>query len=409
MIEHTSMSSDNYIDELRDSLLLVVLAIPIGIVIGILDTLFGRLLLAIGDFRTAHMLVLLPFLSLAGLLIVYCYTSFGGESGKGMGLVFAAGHDDSREIPLRLIPFVTIGTWLTHLFGGSAGREGVAVQIGAAVSHYIGKRILVKNAPKILLIAGMAAGFSGLFRTPVAAVLFALEVLTVGTIEVAALFPAIAAAYAACTTSRLLGLEKFSFALQTDVAFDWATGWKLSVLGALFGIVGGLFAAFLKWGREFSAQKLPNPLRRVIVLGVALTLLLLICRLGRYTGLGTNLIEAAFSGGDIYFYDWILKMVFTVVTLAAGFQGGEVTPLFSIGASLGVLLADPFGLPVELAAALGYASVFGGATNTFFAPVLIGAEVFGYEYLPFFFVVCAVAYLFNGNQCIYSGQKAKSV
>ena len=147
---------------------------------------------------------------------------------------------------------------------------------------------------------------------------------------------------------------------------------------------------------------------RIAVMGVGLSIAFLLLGQGRYSGLGTNLIEACFAQQPIYAWDWALKLLLTVLTLAAGFQGGEVTPLFSIGACLGSVLAGLVGLPVPVAAALGYAAVFGGASNTLLAPMLIGAEVFGFSYLPCFFVVCAVAYVFNANQCIYPLQRRKS-
>lgn len=137
-------------------------------------------------------------------------------------------------------------------------------------------------------------------------------------------------------------------------------------------------------------------------MGIGLSILFIILYCGRYSGLGTNLINLSFNNGVIYKYDWILKFILTILTLAAGFQGGEVTPLFSIGASLGVALGNIFNLPIEFVAALGYASVFGSATNTLFAPIFIGAEVFGYSYMPYFFIVCSIAYAFNKNKSIYS-------
>jgi len=386
-------------------ILLGIAGIPIGAVIGALDALFGTVLLKITDIRNLHPVYFIPFLSLAGIVISYSYLKFGGKSSKGMNLIFEVGHGRDEVIPLRLIPFIISGTWLTHLFGGSAGREGVAVQIGATFSHWAGKKLPIKNASNIFLVTGMAAGFAGLFETPIAAVVFAMEVLVAGALEYRALLPAITASFTASTVSRLLGLEKFTFALngKGDLSIDII--WKLIVLGLIFGIVGGTFAWVLKWVKGFLAKKLENPIVRIAIAGVFLSILFLIFHKGRYSGLGTNLIAGSFQGGQIYSYDWILKFILTILTLAAGFQGGEVTPLFSIGASLGVLLAGIFHLPIELVAALGYVSVFGSATNTFFAPVIIGGEVFGYEYLPYFFIVCAFAYIFNMNKSIYSLQK----
>ena len=389
----------------KELLLLGLLGIPIGLVVGGIDAVFGRVLLAITDFRNGHPMQLIPFLALAGALIAFCYLKFGGKSSKGMNLIFEAGHGEEEVIPLKLIPFIITGTWITHLFGGSAGREGVAVQIGATFSHWVGRKIPLKNSSHIFLVTGMAAGFAGLFETPIAAVFFAMEVLVAGALEYQALLPAITAAFTASATSQFLGLEKFSFALTGKIDMNFPNMGKMILLGILFGVVGGAFAWTLKCMKKKFAQTWKQPVIRIFIIGLILSILLLLLYQGRYAGLGTNLIHASFYGEDILSYDWILKFLLTIVTLAAGFQGGEVTPLFSIGASLGAVIAPVLGVPVEIAAALGYAGVFGSATNTFLAPVLIGTEVFGFSYLPHFFVVCAFAYLFNLNKSIYSLQK----
>ena len=390
----------------RDTLLLTLIALPLGLAIGAMDALFGRVLLSVTAFRMAHVYSLLPFLGLVGVGIVWCYQKVGGTSGKGMTLLFEAGHGDTQDIPLRLIPLVMVSTWLTHLFGGSAGREGVAVQIGGTLAHGVGKHLPIPNAGRQLLIAGMAAGFAGLFRTPIAATFFALEVLTAGVLEYSALLPALVASFSASACSGLLGLEKFTVALTDQVAFSAPLVGKLLLFGLVFGMAGGLFAFVLHKLKALFAQYLPNPLLRIFLFGVLVSGFSLLCWEGRYSGLGTNLIAMSFDSG-IFSWDFALKWIFTVVTLAAGFQGGEVTPLFSIGASLGVLLGTLCGLPTAFVAALGYAAVFGSASNTLLAPTLIGGEVFGFAYLPYFFVVCAVAYLCNGGSCIYPLQKGR--
>lgn len=386
-----------------------VYGISIGVAAGILTAVFGRVLLAAGDFRDLHPVWRLPFLAPAGLLIVFVYEKYGKQSQKGMGLVFRAGHGEREKIPMRLIPLVMAATWITHLFGGSAGREGVAVQIGAALGQksadFLPQRLKPERADRLFLIAGMAAGFAGLFRTPAAAVLFAMEVLVVGKLQYQALLPAVTAAFTASMVSGFLGLEKFTVNLTGAVTVNAANLCKLIAAGILFGLAGKLFAVSLSFAKNKLAACFPNPYLRIGITGVFLTVSLLLFWQGRYSGLGTNLIQASFFGEEIYGADWTLKLVFTVVTLAAGFQGGEVTPLFSIGASLGIVLAGILGLPAAFTAALGYAAVFGSATGTFLAPVLIGAEVFGYEYLPFFFLVCAFARAAGGKSSIYPLQK----
>lgn len=389
-----------------DTLLLGLIAIPIGVAVGAIDAIFGLVLLQLTAFRMAHTFWLVPFLCVVGAGIVWCYQKIGGTSIKGMALIFEVGHGMTEDIPLRLIPLTILGTWLTHLFGGSAGREGVAIQIGGTLAHGIGKRLPIQNAGKLLLITGMAAGFAALFRTPIAATLFAVEMLTAGKLEYKAMLPALIASYVASYISGLLGLEKFVFPLYWTPAVSGMLILQLFLLGIAFGVTGGLFALSLHKLKAYLAKVLQNPIRRILLIGIGISTFSLLCWGGRYSGLGTNLISMSFGTG-VLSWDFALKFLFTIVTLAAGFQGGEVTPLFSIGATLGVSLGTLLGLPPAFAAALGYAAVFGSATNTLLAPMLIGAEVFGYNYLPFFFVVCTLAYVCNGNFSIYALQKGR--
>lgn len=389
---------------MKRTLVLTAAAIPTGVAVGAVDALFGRVLLYLGAVRDAHTAWFLPFLGVAGALMAWSYRRFGAGCENGMGMVFEAGHANREEIPLRLAPFVMCATWLTHLFGGSAGREGVAVQLGAVISHRVGRLLRVEDAPRLMLITGISAGFAGLFRTPFAATAFAMEVLTVGRLEHRALPPAALAALCASVTSGLLGLEKFELAVSPVTAWDTLLLLKLAALGVVFGLVGAAFAFCLRSAKKTAQNRLKSPVLRAFSMGVILSAVLFVLYRGRYCGLGTNLISASLSGETVYAWDWALKLALTVLTLAAGFQGGEVTPLFSIGASLGAVLAGVFGLPVPLCAALGYAAVFGSASNTLLAPALIGAEVFGWANAPAFLIVCAAAYAVNGSRSIYSGQ-----
>lgn len=390
------------------SLKYVLLAILTGVLVGIIDAVFGRGLLAISDFRTTHYLYLIPFLPFAGLLITWMYHHFSETSLKGMTLVFETGQKKRDDIPLFLIPLVMFGTWITHLFGGSAGREGVAVQIGATLSHALGRRFHLPKDNRVMLITGMAAGFGGLFQTPLAAVFFSMEVIVAGKIQYEALLPALIASYTAAYTSHTLGLEKFYVPLKDTLKISDANmAARLVILGILFGLAGRSFSFLLAKSKKIFAEKMTNPYIRIGVSSIPLALILFLLYNGRYSGLGTNLISAAFSDGTIYPYDWILKLLLTVLTLAIGYQGGEVTPLFSIGASLGIVLGGSLGLSPVHCAALGYAAVFAGATNTLFAPVLIGLEVFGTNDMVPFLIVCIFAYLVNGDNSIYASQEVR--
>ena len=403
---------------------LVAVALVLGAIVGTLTVFFGQVLDRVGAIRDANPLYWIPALALGGIAIVFTYKKIGKGSERGMGIIFDVAHGKEKEVPLRLIPLIMVTTWVTHLFGGSSGREGVAMQIGATLGHNISSKIHVENAPRILLVAGMAAGFAGLFQTPLAAIAISLEILLAGHLEMAALLPAAVAAFTACKVSQMFGESSvitmndifpndITRIIWNDSGLDIYFILRLAVLGVIFGIVGGGFAKILHLSKKFFAEKFPNPVKRVAIMGIALSALLLLCWQGRYSGLGTNLTDMIFSGSaqdtanSIYAWDWLLKMLFTIVTLSVGFQGGEVTPLFTIGATLGTAVATIAGVPLPLAAALGYAAVFGAATNTLFAPILVGAEIFGFDLLPAFFIVCTVAYVCNGGQCIYGQKKIR--
>ncbi len=396
------------LDNYREILYHTLIAAFIGIIVGIIDTIFGLGLLKVSEIRDNNLFIFVPLLPLAGIGIVLLYRKFSNHSLKGMSLLFDTGCGENDKIPKMLIPLVMVSTWLTHLFGGSAGREGVAVQLGGAISHNIGRKLKLKDNARVLMIAGMAAGFAGLFQTPLAATFFAMEVMMAGSLVYEALLPALAGSFVASFTSHTLGLEKFSFIIKDNLEINFSTIIKLVIIGILFGLVGGGFAHILDSSKRFFARIMVNPISRIFIMGCGISILLLVLGMGRYTGLGLNLIGASFNGGNINFYDWFFKFALTILTLSAGYQGGEVTPLFAIGATLGVVAASILGLPPMLIGALGYAAVFGSATNTLLAPILIGVEIFGSNNTLLFVIVCSIAYVFNGNRSIYKSQKAYS-
>ena len=382
-----------------------VAGVVIGVIAGIMDTIFGKVLLAVTSFREAHVMTLVPFLPAAGLLTVWMYRKISPKSLGGMSLIFETGVEENEEIPKALIPLIMLSTWMTHLFGGSAGRVGVTIQIGATISHSIGRKLGKKADPKIFLLMGMSAGFAGLFQTPLAATFFALEVMVVGALFYEAMLPAMVAAFASSFTAKMLGLHKFVVKFEDPLTYNAKTVAKLIFIAILFGIAGRIFSYLLAAAKEKLAVWVKNPYLRVLGFGLILAALYLLLYKGRYCGLGTNLTMASFYDGTIYSYDFLLKAGLTILTLAAGFQGGEIAPLFSIGTTLGVVLATLFGLPTEMIAALGFAAVFGSATNTLIAPIFLGIEMFGANHAVLFTVICIIAFQCNGNRTIYGKQR----
>ncbi|EHJ53343.1 chloride channel protein [Streptococcus macacae] len=385
-------------------LLISIAAILVGVLVGIIDMIFGAVLNVLTAFRQMHFLYLIPFLPLSGLLIVFLYDRFGGKSIKGMGLVFDVADKKEVTIPKRLVPLAIFSTWLTHLFGASAGREGVAVQIGAALSHAFSPIFKFEESSRSFLIIGIAAGFAGLFQTPMAAILFALEVLVIGRLELSTLLPTSLAAYTASYTSHLLGLKKFTHLIRVTIELNPVLFLKLAFLGVLFGLVGTLFAYLLRRTKLALILRFRRPYQRIVLVGLLLSVLLTVLGMGRYSGLSTGLLINSFKG-NVFVFDWLFKLILTVLTLSAGYQGGEVMPMFTIGAALGAVLAPFFNLPAAFVAALGYASVFGSGTSTFLAPVFIGGEIFGFENIPYFFIVVCFASIVKKQISVYSSQK----
>ena len=325
----------------------VVIGITLGAVIGALTACFGDISDRLSAIRDANPLYFIPALALGGAAIAFAYKKWGRWTERGMDQVFAVGLNKETDFPLVAIPMAAVSTWITQLFGGSAGREGAAMQIGSALSYNISKKLPFENAAHIMLVTGMAAGFAGIFQAPMAATAFALEVLLVGHLELSALFPAAAAAFTACKVSSMLGFHKFSVDLNSlldasgfsasvftnEGTLDGNFLLKLALMGVLFGIVGGGFAKLLGLSQNFFAKKFPNSIKRIAIMGVGLSALLLVFFQGRYAGLGTNLLDMCFgvNAAGIAGYDWVIKFALTILTLSAGFVGGVVTPLFEIG------------------------------------------------------------------------------
>ena len=388
---------------LRQGVILLALAAAAGAIAGVLTAVFGHGVLAVTHLREAWplLMVLLPA---GGALICLVYSRWGKECGHGMALVYDAVLGRRKDVPARLIPLAVGSTWLGHLLGASVGREGVAVQIAAAGASLLTPGVQAQQDKRRLLMAGVAAGFAGLFRTPLAAVFFALELFHGGVMDYQALVPAALAALIASAVSGALGVNPPASGLEAAVpAVNTETIIGLVVLGVAAGLAGRLFVFLLHGLHHKLDQWMPNPYVRIVVAG-ALVALLGLATGGRYNGLSEEISAAALAGESVYLWDWLAKLCLTALCLSAGFQGGEVAPLFTVGAALGAVLAAPLGLSAPLAAALAYAGVFCAGTNTFVAAILVGMELFGGQYFGCLFLVCAVAYACNGSHSIYPQQ-----
>ena len=378
----------------------------LGIFMGGLSAFFLTSLTDVTDIRLEHswLLFLLP---ISGGLFAYLYTTYGGNSSRGNNLVIDQGNGGNEKIPLRLIPLTLFGTITTHLFGGSVGREGTAVQMGGALAENFARWLKLNNIEReILVISGISAGFSSLFGTPLAGTLFGLEVLAIGKVRTEALFPSFFAALFANFVTESFNVKHTHYQMGTIPAWDPSLFFKLLLAGIAFGIIGWLFSRSIVWLKAWYAKRIPHPVLRNFIGGAVVVLVAVILQTQRYLGLSLPLLQDAFNG-SAHPYDFLGKLGFTVLSLGAGYQGGEVTPLFEIGATLGATLAPILHVSVPFLAGLGFIGVFSGATNTPIACFVMGIELFGGQAASYFFMICLISFMCSGNSGIYSAQKVE--
>lgn len=382
----------------------LVLASVVAALAGSASAFFLLALDWVTSTRLAHrwLIWLLP---VAGFGVGWLYLRFGQQVETGNNLLIDEIHDPKKVIPLRMAPLVLGGTLVSHLFGASVGREGTAVQMGGALADQLTHLFKLKPADRrLILMAGISAGFASVFGTPLAGAVFALEVLAIGRLRYDALLPCLVAAVVADQVGLLWGVQHTHYAITAIPRISaWGLG-AMVIAGALFGLTGKLFAnATHRLGAEMKQRISYAPLRPVLggsVIAVAVWFL----GADRYIGLGIPAIVEAFQQ-PLVPYDFAAKMVFTIASLGSGFKGGEVTPLFYIGATLGNALAPLLQMPFALLAGIGFVAVFAGAANTPIASTLMAMELFGAEVGVFAAVACVVSYLFSGHSSIYRSQR----
>ncbi|MCB0221200.1 MAG: chloride channel protein [Chrysiogenetes bacterium] len=386
----------------------ILLGSIIGVACGAASALFLWLLELATDYRTGHEIIVYT-LPVAGLVIGWIYERYGQSIKGGNNLVIDTIHDEGPEIPLRMAPMVLIGTVLTHVFGGSAGREGTAVQMGASITDWISHRMRVsKETRRQLLAAGVAGGFGSVFGTPIAGAVFGLEFVVLGRIEYKALVPAVVASIVGDMTTRGLGIHHTSYLSPPHVGLTPLLLLKWVAFSAAAAAVTWAFIELthlIKKQGEAHFSRLPV---RMLLGGIAVVGMWQLVGTSDYLGLGVPTIVRAFEDPALPAYAFALKLVFTAVTLGVGFLGGEVTPLFFIGATLGSVLARGLGIPIELGAGVGMAAIFAAASNTPLALSIMALELLGAEIFPHVVIVCVLTYILSGHRSIYPSQRVLS-
>jgi H+/Cl- antiporter ClcA len=383
----------------------LVLGSGIGGLCGAASALFLWLLERATTFREGHEVIVYT-LPLAGLAIGWVYERFGQSIRAGNNLVIDTIHDDGPELPLRMAPMVLLGTVLTHVFGGSAGREGTAVQMGASLTDWVAHRVKVdKRVRRALLAAGVAGGFGSVFGTPIAGAVFGLEFLVLGQIEYQALVPALVASVVGDLTTRALGIVHTPYPTVSAVPLSPALLLKWLVFAVAVAAVSTAFIELSHAIKKRGERLIPRLPLRMAVGGVVVVALWALVGTSDYLGLGVPTIVRAFRDPTLPVYAFAVKLLFTAVTLGAGFLGGEVTPLFFVGATLGSALARLLGIPLELGAGVGLAAVFAAASNAPLALSIMAVELLGAAVLPHAAIVCVVAYLLSGHRSIYPAQR----
>ena len=380
------------------------LAVLVAVLAGSASALLLFALDWAGATRTAHR-ELIWLLPVAGFCVGWLYLRFGREVEAGNNLLIDEIHDPAKMIPLRMAPLILGGTVISHLFGASVGREGTAVQMGGALADQLTRAFkLGHDDRRLILMAGISAGFASVFGTPLAGAIFALEVLAVGRLRHDAILPCVIAAVVADQVALLWGAHHIHYAIPFVPAISvWGIA-AMVIAGALFGVTGRVFAAATHaLGTSMKKRIHYAPLRPLLG-GAVVASAVWFLGADRYIGLGLPSIVESFQQ-PLAPYDFVAKMVLTVISLGSGFKGGEVTPLFYIGATLGNALAPLLHMPLALMAGIGLVAVFAGAANTPIASTLMAIEMFGAEIGIYAAIACVLSYLFSGGAGIYRAQR----
>lgn len=381
----------------------IVFSVVSGVVIGLVGTAFYFAMNWVTSTRIAHpkIIYLLPF---GGMAIVGLYKLLHDEKDTGTNLVLSA-ISAGESVPLRMAPLIFATTLLTHLFGGSAGREGAALQLGGSLGNTLGRLFRFDEKDQhVMIMCGMSAAFSALFGTPMAAAIFSMEVVTVGIMHYSALVPCVVSSLVAHEIAVVFGATAEMFNIGEIPAFTLQSAVILTFLSAMCAIVSILFCIMLHRSEWLYRKLFKNAYLRAAAGGVVIIILTMLVGSQTYNGTGVSVIASCMEG-NVRPEAFFMKMLFTALTLGAGYKGGEIVPSFFIGASFGCLFGNIIGFSPAMCAAVGMTSVFCGVTNCPITSLLISFELFGYDGMPYFLLAVAFSYMLSGYTGLYRSQK----
>lgn len=382
----------------------LLVSIGVGVIVGSVSSAFGHVLIYANRLREQYPFIIYT-LPLGGLLIVSLYRGCRNTDDKGTNTVVTS-IQETTDIPFLMAPLIFVSTTITQLCGGSAGREGAALQLGGSIAKRLGRLYgLNEDSQRTIVMCGMSAGFSALFGTPLAAAIFSLEVVSVGIMHYAALVPCVIASLTAHLTANFFQVPPEVFPVSVIPAVTPVNLLKIVAFAAVAGGISTAFCILLHQTEHLYEKYIKNQYFRIALAGCILIVLTLLLGTQEYLGSGMGIIEHVFHEGQTHWYTFALKMLFTAVTLGAGFKGGEIVPSFTVGAAFGCAVASLLGLPVQLVAACGMVAIFCGVTNSPITSLLIAFELFGFGGMPYYLVAIAVSYMVSGYHSLYRKQK----
>lgn len=353
------------------------------------------------NLNNSFLIYILPFF---GLLTVFIYRKYGKNSKKGNNLIIENVNGSDETIHFRMAPLVFINTILTHLFGGSVGREGTAVQICGTISNYMAKLFKKTGIDrKALLLSGISAGFSSVFGTPIAGTIFALEIAKVGSFSYVSMIPALTSAIFSVLVTKLVGVSHSTYNSPSIENFNIVNILRVIIISICFGLAAKLFVFMIHFIKDTLGKYFKSDYTKIFIGGSLMLLATLLIGNNTYNNLSVGLLKGAFSG-NVPTFAFLIKLLLTALCLGSGFQGGEVTPLFIIGGTLGATLASILGIPLAFSVTLGFICVFAGATNTPITSFILYVELFGRNNMIFAIIACMISVFISGKSCIYSSQ-----